>query len=106
MRPVLPNDMAPKLVDQARQRQVTPHVTQNTTGRRIAIDARTTRHVYASSQCIRARIKEIFGWMKTVGGFRRTRYRRLERSCVGWLAGADRVQPGTDGPLDVAASRA
>jgi hypothetical protein len=64
-----------------RQRQVTPHVTQNTTGRRSAIDARTTRHVgYASSQCIRTRIEEIFGWMKMVGGFRRTRYRGLERS--------------------------
>lgn len=99
-------DMAPKLVDQARergfhpqtlaadkgydtrdcvadlrQRQVTPHVAQNTSGRRSAIDRRTTRHVgYAISQRIRKRVEEIFGWMKTTGGFRRTRYRGLART--------------------------
>jgi IS5 family transposase len=32
------------------------------------------------SQRIRHRVEEIFGWMKTVGGFRRTRYRGLERT--------------------------
>jgi IS5 family transposase len=64
-----------------RQRKVAPHVTQNTSGRRSAIDGRTTRHVgYAVSQRIRKRVEEIFGWMKTVGGFRRTRYRGLERT--------------------------
>jgi transposase len=64
-----------------RQRQITPHVAQNTTGRRSAIDGRTTRHVgYATSLSIRKRIEEIFGWMKTVGGFRRTRYRGLART--------------------------
>jgi len=25
-------------------------------------------------------VEEIFGWMKTVGGFRRTRYRGMERT--------------------------
>src|SRR6266849_8878615 len=64
-----------------RQRQVTPHVAQNTNRRHSAIDRRTTRHVgYAISQCIRKRVEEIFGWMNTVGGFRRTRYRGLERT--------------------------
>jgi len=64
-----------------RQRKVAPHVTRNTSGRRSAIDGRTTRHVgYAVSQRIRKRVEEIFGWMKTVGGFRRTRYRGLERT--------------------------
>jgi transposase len=64
-----------------RERQVTPHVTQNTSGRRSAIDRRTTRHSgYAMSQRIRKRVEEIFGWMKTVGGLRRTRYRGLERT--------------------------
>jgi transposase len=73
-----------------RQRQVTPHVTQNTSGRRSAIDRRTTRHAgYAISQCIRKRVEEIFGWMKTVGGFRRTRYRGLERTrLAGYLVAA------------------
>ncbi len=58
-----------------RERKVTPHLAQNTSGRRSAIDGRTTRHVgYAVSQRKRKLVEEIFGWMKTVGGFRRTRY--------------------------------
>ena len=32
------------------------------------------------SRKIRKRVEEIFGWMKTVGGFRRTRYRGVERT--------------------------
>ncbi len=64
-----------------RQREVTPHVARNTSGRRSAIDGRTTRHGgYAVSQRIRKRVEKIFGWMKTVGGFRRTRYRGLDRT--------------------------
>jgi hypothetical protein len=64
-----------------RERKVTPHVAQNTSGRRSAIDGRTTRHAgYAISQRIRKRVEEIFGWMKTVGGFRRTRYLGLEKT--------------------------
>ena len=60
---------------------VTPHVAQNTSRRRSAIDGRTTRHTgYRVSQRIRKRVEEIFGWMKTVGGFRRTRYRGLDRT--------------------------
>ena len=66
---------------------VTPHVAQNTSGRRSAIDGRTTRHPgYAVSQRIRKRVEEIFGWMKTIGGFRRTRFRGLDRtSLAGYL---------------------
>ena len=64
-----------------RQRGVTPHVAQNTRGRSSAIDGRTTRHPgYPLSQRIRKRVEEIFGWMKTVGGFRRTRYHGLDRT--------------------------
>ena len=62
---------------------VTPHVAQNTNGRRSAIDGRTTRHPgYAVSQRIRKRVEEIFGWMKTIGGFRRTRFRGLDRTAL------------------------
>jgi IS5 family transposase len=68
-------------VAELRRRGVTPHVAQNTKGRSSAIDGRTTRHAgYAISQRIRKRVEEIFGWMKTVGGFRRTRYRGLDRT--------------------------
>ena len=72
-----------------RKRRVTPHVAQNTSGRSSAIDGRTTRHPgYAVSQRLRKRVEEIFGWMKTVGGFRRTRYRGLDRTgLAGYLVG-------------------
>jgi transposase len=63
-----------------RARRLTPHVAQNTSGRRSAIDARTTRHVgYAQSQRARKRIEEAFGWIKTIAGQSRTRLRGLER---------------------------
>jgi transposase len=76
-------------VNDMRERKVTPHVAQNTSGRRSAIDGRTTRHEgYRVSQRIRKRVEEIFGWMKTVGGFRRTRYRGLDRTgLAGYLVG-------------------
>ena len=46
-----------------------------------ALDCRTARHAgYALSQRVRKRVEEIFGWMKTVGGLRRTRYRGLHRT--------------------------
>jgi transposase len=77
-------------VAELRQRGVTPHVAQNTTGRRSAIDRRTTRHAgYGVSQRFRKRVEEIFGWMKTVGGFRRTRFRGLARTqLAGYLVAA------------------
>ncbi|MBA3527078.1 MAG: IS5 family transposase [Sphingomonas sp.] len=63
---------------------VTPHVAQNLSGRRSAIDGRTTRHPgYAVSQRIRKRIEEPFGWIKASAGLRRTRHRGLGR--VGWM---------------------
>jgi transposase len=67
-----------------RNRNVTPHVAQNTTQRSSAIDGRTTRHAgYARSQQQRKRVEEIFGWIKTVGLMRKTRHRGLAR--VGWM---------------------
>jgi len=64
-----------------RELKVTPHVTQNLTRPGgSALDARTTRHPgYEISQRIRKRIEETFGWMKTVGGLRQTRYRGRAR---------------------------
>jgi len=61
-----------------------PHVAQNTAGRRSAIDGRTTRHPgYAISQRIRKRIEEVFGWIKSAAGLRKTRHRGIAR--VGWM---------------------
>jgi transposase len=62
-------------VEELRQREVTPHVTQNTSRRRSAIDGRTTQHPgYALSQRVRKRIEECFGWIKTIGCGRKLRY--------------------------------
>jgi len=65
-----------EFVDECRERNVTPHVAQNITKHRGSmIDARTTSPPgYAISQRVRKRVEEIFGWVKTVAGFRKTRY--------------------------------
>ena len=60
---------------------ITPHVAQNDARPGgSALDARTTcREGYGVSQRLRKRIEEAFGWMKTIGGLRKTRYRGRER---------------------------
>jgi len=69
-------------VSACRERNVTPHVAKNESARRrSALDGRTSSgHGYAISQRIRKRVEEIFGWAKTVGNFRRTRYRGIART--------------------------
>jgi transposase len=67
---------APAFVAALRSMEVTPHVAQNTTKRRSAIDGRTTRHPgYTMSQRKRKRVEQAFGWMKTIGGLRKLRHR-------------------------------
>lgn len=67
-------------VAELREVNVTPHLAQNTSGRRSAIDGRTRRHPgYAVSQRIRKRIEEAFGWAKTVAGLRKARHRGLPK---------------------------
>lgn len=74
---------AEDFVNELRAMKVTPHVAQNTSGRTSAIDGRTTRHAgYAISQRIRKRIEEGFGWIKTIAGQEKTRFRGRDR--VGW----------------------
>jgi transposase len=71
------------LVAGARALKATPHVAQDTSSRRSAIDGRTTRHPgYAQSQRARKRIEEAFGWMKEVALLRRARRRGKDR--IGW----------------------
>jgi transposase len=71
---------AKDFVMELRELNVRPHVAQNSSGRRSAIDRRTTRHPgYAASQRLRKRIEEAFGWIKTVAGLRKTRFRGLAR---------------------------
>lgn len=74
--------------------KVTPHVTQSTSGRRSTIDGRTTRHGrYAVSQRIRMRIEEAFGWIKTVAGQDKTKFRGRARR-MGLHLQRHRLQPG------------
>jgi transposase len=74
---------AADFVEELRTINVRPHVARNTSGRRSAIDRRTTRHSgYAKSQRIRKRIEEAFGWIKTVAGLRKTKLRGLPK--VDW----------------------
>lgn len=75
---------AREFIDELRQMNITPHIAQNDTRRRSAIDQRTTRHEgYRMSQRQRKRIEEVFGWMKTIGLLRKLRHRGQER--VGWM---------------------
>lgn len=72
-------------VRQAREKGATPHVAQNTNRPGgSAIDARTTQHSgYEVSQRKRKLVEEFFGWLKTVAGQRKTKYRGVWR--VGWI---------------------
>ena len=70
-------------VEELRTLNIRPHVAQNVSRRRSAIDRRTTRHAgYAASLRARKRIEEAFGWIKTVAGLGRTKLRGLEK--VDW----------------------
>lgn len=58
-----------------RQRKIAPHIARIETRNAPGLDGRTTRHEsYAISQRKRKRIEEIFGWMKVVGGLRKSRF--------------------------------
>lgn len=67
-------------VEGCRQRGVAPHVAckqQKVEG----LDGRTTTSSgYQTSQRIRKRVEEICGWIKTIGGLRRSRYLGIERT--------------------------
>ena len=69
-----------RFVENARALGATPHVAQLRV-RRSNVDERTTRHPgYAISLRCRMRIEEIFGWMKTAGNFRRSRWKGIAKT--------------------------
>lgn len=64
-----------------RDRGIVPHVACKANVQVAGLDRRTTtQRSYQISLQIRKRVEEIFGWIKTVGGLRRSRYRGLERT--------------------------
>lgn len=78
-----------EFVSSCRSRGITAHVAVHDKGRKSRIDGRTTRHEgYGVSQRIRKRVEEIFGWMKTVGGFRKLRYKGTRNTEWIFLLGA------------------
>jgi len=75
-----------EFVGALRERNVTAHiaidghVTKTGKTRKTAIDGHITRHPgYLISQCIRKRIEEGFGYIKTVAALRKTRHRGTAR---------------------------
>jgi transposase len=91
-------------VARLRSRNVAPHIARIEGRSAPGLDARTTRHQsYAISQRKRKRIEEIFGWMKTVGGLRKTRFVGIAKTqLAAYMVGAAynllrmaRLQPAT-----------
>lgn len=75
-------------IEGCRERSVTPHLANK--DKHSGLDGRTTHKLgYRISQRIRKRVEEIFGWTKTVGAFRRTRFRGSQRTqLAAYLVGA------------------
>lgn len=68
----------PDFVDSLTERQIKAHVARKQNG--SAVDGRTARGKgYATSLKRRKRIEESFGWLKTIGGLRKTRHKGLEK---------------------------
>ena len=71
-------------VSTIRELEVTPHVSQNTSNRRSAIDGRTTRHPgYEISLSKRWLVEKPFGWLKQIGPLKKVKFRGLAK--VDWL---------------------
>jgi transposase len=91
-------------VSKLRSRNIAPHIARIEGRSAAGLDGRTTRHEsYAISQRKRKRIEEIFGWMKTIGGLRKTRFVGIAKTqLAAYLVGASynllrmaRMQPAT-----------
>ena len=71
-------------VEGLREQGITPHVAQNTTNRKSAIDARTTRHQgYEMSQACRHKVERVPAWIKNIASLRKVKLRGQE--VVDWL---------------------
>jgi transposase len=71
---------AQEFIEACQEMKVTPHVAQNTSGRRSAVADTIAASVgYAISQQKRKLIEQGFGWVKTVGRMRQVAVRGLKR---------------------------
>ena len=80
-----------EFVQGCREKGIIPHVVPQKNRQVAGLDGRTTATPeYAVSQKVRKRVEEIFGWMKTVGGFRKSRVLGIQRTQMEgyWVAAA------------------
>jgi transposase len=78
-------------VQGCRKEGIKPHVSPMEKRQVEGLDKRTLQSKgFETSTRIRKRIEEIFGWVKTVGGFRKTRFRGITRTQMSayFVAGA------------------
>lgn len=77
-------------VRRLRRRGIRPHLACVRGRRTPGLDGRTTRHKsYGLSQRLRKKVEEYFGWMKTIGGLRKSRFRGVARTQhMSYLVGA------------------
>lgn len=72
-----------------RERGIAPHVAAHPGRKTPGLDGRTRRsRGYQASQKVRKRIEQIFGWTKTAGAFRKSRYKGYARTglCAHFVA--------------------
>lgn len=97
---------ARETIAKVRDQNVTPHFAANVyENRTSAIDGRTTRHPgYVMSQRRRKLVEEVFGWLKTIGNFRKARWigrERIEWRYLLGLAAYNLVRLTNLGPPDM-----
>ena len=69
-----------EVVGFCRAHDIKPHIAEVKARQVAGLDGRTTRSAgYQTSQKLRKRVEEIFGWAKEIGGLRRTRKRGTAR---------------------------
>lgn len=72
-----------EFVRNLRAKGIRPHIAPIKNRQVPGLDGRTTGGKgYQVSQRVRKRVEEVFGWMKTVGGFRKTRYHGTDRTQI------------------------
>ncbi|MBV6492206.1 MAG: IS5 family transposase ISAzo31 [Turneriella sp.] len=63
-----------------RDKSISPHIAMIDNRRTPGLDGRTRRSIgYQISQRLRKRVEELFGWGKTIGGIRKTRFKGRPR---------------------------
>jgi len=80
-----------EFVQGCREAGIIPHVAEQKQRQVKGLDGRTTgTPEYGASQKVRKRVEEIFGWVKTVGGFRKSRVLGIARTQMEgyWVAAA------------------